>query len=116
MNDDQTYNSVAFKLNFKDEARSKRSSTARGITIPDVVTVSSQDYVDAATKVAGRRHNVRVSSYELDTNGVLIEDVLATTIQIPGTATTGQITTLLATYRALIAASGILEAVINNEK
>lgn len=116
MNDNQTYNSIVYNLNFKDEAKSKRSSNARGVSIPDIMTVRSEDYTDSSNGVRGRRHNVRLGRWEIDANGALIEQSLATTIQTPITATDAGVTAQLVTYRALIAASGILEAIINNEK
>jgi len=116
MNADQTYNSIVFVKNFDTDGLSKRSSVARGVSTPDVMTIRSEDYVDSKTKVPGRRHNVRLGRFELDANNVLVEQSIAFTIQTPQTATSAGVTAQLATFRAMVAASGIMEAVINNEK
>jgi hypothetical protein len=115
MNADQTYNSVVFAKNYDAKDESRRSSVARGVSTPDAMTIRSQDYTEP-TGVPGRRHNVRIGRFELDSNNVIVEQSLAVTIQIPQTATGAGLTTLLATFRAFIATAGILEAVTNNEK
>lgn len=116
MNNDLTYNSIVYVKNFDQDGISKRSSIARGVSTPDVLTIREQEYVSSASKVPGKRFNVRLGRFELDANSVLVEQDIAITIEVPLTATTAGVTAQLVTFRALVAASGILEAVINGEK
>jgi hypothetical protein len=116
MDADQTYNSIVFAKSYDQVDLSLRQSTARGINIPDSLTIKSQDYVDSKTKVSGRRHTTIIGSSEVDVNGVVVTPSVSFTMNIPSTATSTRITALLATFRAYIADADTLEDTLNNEK
>lgn len=115
MNADQTYNSIAFKKSWDKPGSSERRASARGASIPDIMTVGNQGYVDSATKVAGKRYRVGFDYYELDSASRIIKSSAYVVITVAESASAGALTSNLATLRALVAASGILEAVVNGE-
>jgi hypothetical protein len=78
--------------------------------------IRSQDYVDSATKVAGRRHTCRVERHELDANNTPIISVASLTFQVPSTAPGASITALIATFRAVVADADHIEDILNDEK
>jgi len=116
MNDNQTYNSIVFNLSYKDRDESLRRSTARDISTPDDMLVTSKPYIDGTSKVPGTRFQVTFKQVDLDANDVLINSYVNISLSIPQTLTSARLAVLLATSRAAVAASGILEAVVNNEK
>ena len=116
MNADLTINSIVFKKSFDTEDSSKRQDTTRGIATPDVMSIRSQYYTDSVTKVSGRRHTVRLDRTAVDSNGAPYVNSAYVVIAIPHTSATSDLTAILATFRAMVAASGLLEAVANEEK
>lgn len=116
MNDNQTYNSIVFNLSYKDKAESLRRSSARDITTPDDMIVRSSAYVDPANKIAGTRYTLTLKQVDLDANNELINSYVNVQMSIPSTLNSTRLAVMLATVRAQVAASGILEAIINNEK
>lgn len=118
MNADQTYNSIAFKWAGSDltpNPKSLRRASARGTNVPDVMTVANQAYVDSRNKIPGKRVSVGIDYYEADANGVVVKNTAIVSFLVPSTSTSTALTSQLATLRALVAAAGILEAVINGE-
>lgn len=116
MNDDQTYNSIVFKEAYKSVGRSERRAAARGVNTPDVMNVATQSYVDPKNKVPGVRATVGVDYYELDATSVVVKSSAYAVFAVPSTSSSTAMTSQLATFRAIVAASGILEAVIAGEK
>lgn len=116
MDPDQTYNSIVFAKSYDLAEESKRQSTARGINTPDVMTIRSQDYVDSVNKVPGRRYTCRVDRVVLDANNVKINTFAQFTFGIPSTETSGNVATLVATFRAIVADADHIEDILNNEK
>nr|URG16469.1 MAG: coat protein [Leviviridae sp.] len=52
-------------------AGSLRRDTSRGASLPTELTIRHQDYVDSATKVAGKRTVVRFDYYMTMTDGII---------------------------------------------
>lgn len=116
MNADLTFNTIVFKKSFDEKDGSERQSIARGINTPDKLIIKSQDYVDSATKVAGRRFTGRVDRVDLDPNGVLINTSMYFVVAVPETATQAQLDNVVATFKAAVADANFVINVLNNEK
>jgi hypothetical protein len=71
MNADITVSTLSFKLIYSDQNGSLRRETSRGVNTPTEILIKHQDYVDSATKVAGKRSLVRVDYYMTMTDGVV---------------------------------------------
>lgn len=115
MNADLTFNTIVFKKSFDEKNGSERQSIARGINTPDKLVIKSQDYVDSATKVAGRRYTGRVDRIDLDANGVLINTSAYFVIAVPSTCTQAQLDNVIATFKAAVADANFVANVLNNE-
>lgn len=116
MNADLTFNTIVFKKSYDTKDESVRQSTARGVNTPDRLTIKSQDYVDSATKVAGRRHTIRVDRDDVDANGVHAITSAYMVIAVPATASQTQIDNVVATFKAVVADASFVTNVLNNEK
>jgi len=116
MNADLTFNSVVFKKTFDVKDESQRQSTARGVTTPDQLIIKSQDYVDSATKVAGRRFTGRIDRTDIDANLQKILTSAYFVIAVPGTVTQAQLDVVVATFKAAVADASLVAAILNNEK
>lgn len=92
-----------------------RRASARGVTVPDDMIVQNQEYVDSETKVPGRRFNLRFDYWEVDSADRRVKNSAYVVLAIPESGSSTALTSLLATLRAAVAASGILEAVTNSE-
>lgn len=117
MDADQTYNSIAFKKAGDDLARriGERRANARGVSTPDVMTVKNQEYIDPSNKVAGKRYTAGFDYYETDANGVIVKSTIYLVVAVPSTSSSTAMTSQLATFRAFVAASGMIEKVVNGE-
>jgi hypothetical protein len=113
---DLTFNTIAFKKAYDNKDESLRQSTARGINTPDRLIIKSQPYTDATTKVDGSRYTGRVERVDVDANGVSIVTQAYFVLAVPSTATSGQVTNIVATFKALVADTDFIAAVLNNEK
>lgn len=116
MNADLTFNTIVFKKTFDTKEESQRQSTARAINTPDLLIIKSQDYIDSTTKVAGKRYTGRVDRVDVDANGQKIVTSAYFVIAIPSTATSAQVTDVTTTFKAVVADSGFITNVLNNEK
>lgn len=116
MNADLTFNTIVFKKSFDEKEASERRSTARGINTPDVLSIRSQDYVDSATKVAGRRYTGRIDRTTIDANLQSITTSCYFVFQVPSTALAADVTDVTTTFKALVADSSFIASVLNNEK
>jgi hypothetical protein len=116
MNADLTFNSVVFKKTFDMKDESQRQSTTRGVTTPDQLIIKSQDYVDSATKVAGRRYTGRIDRTDIDANLQKILTSAYFVIAVPGTVTQAQLDVVVATFKASVADASLITAILNNEK
>lgn len=116
MNADLTFNSIVFKKSFDTEGLSLRQSAARGVNTPDLLKIQSQDYVDSATKVAGRRFTVRVDRVEFDADNAKIITSAYVVIAVPATAPQESVDAVIATFKAAMADANLITNVLNNEK
>lgn len=116
MNADLTFNTIVFKKSYDSKDESLRQSTARAITTPDQLVIKSQDYVDSATKVAGRRFTGRVDRVDIDANLQKIITSAYFVIAVPSTATQAQVDDVVATFKAAVADATFISSVLNNEK
>lgn len=116
MTSDLTFNTIAFKKTFDEKSLSERRSTTRGINTPDVLTIQQQNYVDSVTKVAGKRYTARVDRETLDANLVRIKTSCYFVYMVPETALTADVTDVTTTFKALVADSAFMAAVLNDEK
>lgn len=70
MDNNLTINSLAFNLRYSDkDSGSERREVSRGVNLPEILTIKSQNYTDSATKVPGRRTVVRVDRHLSDGAG-----------------------------------------------
>lgn len=111
-----TFNSVVFKHSYDNKDESQRQSIARAINTPDVLIIKSQDYIDSATKVPGRRYTVRFDRHDIDANLVKIVSSAYLVIAVPSTVTQAQLDVVVATFKAGVANADLIAAVLNNEK
>jgi hypothetical protein len=116
MNADLTFNTIVFKKSFDEKDGSERRSTARAINTPDMMIIKSQDYVDSVTKVAGRRYTGRIDRVDIDANLQQITTSAYFVIAVPTTASSGQVTDVVTTFKAVVADANFIAAVLNNEK
>lgn len=71
MTNDLTINTRSFVMNYSDKTGSKRTCISRGATLPDVLMIRHQDYVDSATKLPGKRTMVKIERYIEGQDGVI---------------------------------------------
>jgi len=116
MNADLTFNTIAFKKTFDMKDESQRQSTTRGVNTPDRLIIKSQDYVDSATKVPGRRYTGRVDRIDVDANLQSITTSMYFVVSVPATATQAQLDNVVATFKAVVADASFVANVLNNEK
>lgn len=116
MNADLTFNTIVFKKSFDENGGSERASSARGINTPDKLLIKTQDYVDSATKVPGKRFTGRVDRYDIDANLQGINTSMYFVIAVPSTATQAQVDNVVATFKAVVADATFIVGVLNNEK
>jgi hypothetical protein len=117
MNADLTFNSIVFEKSFDEKDGSERRSSARGINIPDILSIKSQDYVDSETKVPGRRFTGRVDRVNVDSvTGQRYVVSFYFVCAIPQLAVTGDLTALNATFKAAVADANFIADIQNNEK
>jgi hypothetical protein len=116
MNADLTFNSIVFKKSFDEKDGSERRSIARAINTPDLLIIKSQDYVDSATKVAGKRYTGRVDRVDIDANLQSITTSMYFVIAVPSTAAQAAVDAVVATFKAVVADANFVANVLNNEK
>ena len=116
MNADLTFNTIVFKKSFDEKNGSERRSTARAVNTPDIMIIKTQDYVDSKTKVAGVRYTGRIDRIDIDANLQEINTSMYFVIAVPKTATSAQVTDVVTTFKAVVADSAFVTAVLNNEK
>lgn len=70
MQNDLTISTLTFSLQASDlKDGSKRREVSRGVNLPEIMTIKSKDYVDSATKKAGKSTVVRFDRYVAGTDG-----------------------------------------------
>jgi len=115
MNADLTFNSIVFKKSFDENGGSKRQATGRGINTPDVMLIKSQPYIDSETKIPGTRYNVRVDYVGIDANLVKFTTSAYLVIAVPTNASAGSITSVIASFKAMVADTDLIANVLNSE-
>jgi hypothetical protein len=115
MNADLTFNTIVFKKSFDLKGESERQSIARGVNTPDKLIIKGQEYVDSATKVAGKRFTGRVDRHDIDASGQKIVTSMYFVLAIPATATQTQVDNVVATFKAVIADASFIVNVENGE-
>jgi len=116
MNADLTFNTIVFKKSFDEKDGSERRSTTRGINTPDIMAIKSQDYVDASTKVPGRRYTGRIDRVTIDANLQSITTACYFVFMVPNTALAADVTDVSTTFKAVVADANFMTNVLNNEK
>lgn len=117
MTNDLTFNSIVFKKAWDNQTESLRRSTARGINAPDELQIRSQSYVDSTTKIAGTRYNGTVTRVVIDAlTGLPYRTQFYFVLAVPGNAVAGDITAITATFKAAVADTDLIAAVLNGER
>lgn len=116
MNADLTFNTIVFKKSFDEKDGSQRKSTTRGVNIPDLLTIKTQDAVDSKTKVPNRRYTGRIDRVDIDANLTEITTSAYFVIVVPKTATQAQLDNVVATFKAAVADANFIVNVLNDEK
>lgn len=110
MDNDQTYNSIAFEMAGFETAKSTRKSVARGINTPDVLIIQHQDARDSVTDLATKRTNIRYEYWKTHTStGKRYRVVRAVTSEVPELAETADLTAANVTFRAMVADADLIE-------
>lgn len=117
MNADLTINSIVFAKSFDEKDGSERRSTARGINIPDVMSIKRQDSTNSKTKVAEKRYLVRVDRDNLTSLGVKFTTSVYMVVVVPELAEAADVADVVATFRALVASTSpnYITQVLNSE-
>lgn len=117
MNADITLNSIVFKRSYDDKSGSLRRDTSRGLNLPQDLSIKSSTYVDSATKVAGQRFVVRIDRSLVGVaDGRKAVASAYVVLAFPENADQTDVVSVLATFRATIAAEGLIEGVLNFER
>lgn len=116
MNANLTFNTIVFNKTFDENGGSERQSTARAINTPDLMIIKSQEYVDSATKVAGKRYTCRIDRHDVDANGTKYITSAYLVIAVPVLASSAQVTDVVTTFKAVVADANHITQVLNNEK
>lgn len=116
MNADLTFNTIPFKKTFDEKDGSERRSSLRGINTPDILSIKSQDSVNSVTKVKERRYTARVDRVVIDANLNSITVSCYYVFVVPQSAVSADISNVSATFKAMVADAGFMDAVLNNEK
>lgn len=116
MNADLTYNTIVFKKLWDNQSGSERQSTTRGINTPDKLVVKHQDAVQAQNKLPMKRHLTRVERHSIDAaDSVQYNVSFYVVAEVSERATSTDVSTALATFKAAVADADLLAAVLNGE-
>jgi len=87
MNNDLTISTLTFKLRASDLVDgSERREVSRGVNLPEIMTIKSQQYVDSATKLPGKRTVLRFDRYVAGTSGTPIPVSAYLVVAVPSDA------------------------------
>lgn len=95
MNNDLTISTLTFALKASDiKDGSMRRDVSRGVNLPTVMTIKSQDYVDSATKLPGKRTVLRFDRYVAGTDGkpIPVSAYLVAAVPADAAITTSDVT------------------------
>lgn len=112
-----TANTITFSKSFDEKGKGVRVSSARGINLPDVLTVANQDAVDSATKQPMRRFQLRVDRTNETDDGTKYVTGAYIVIQVPQIAAQADVDNVVATLRALVASTdpNYISQLLNSE-
>lgn len=71
MDNNLAISALSFGFGFSGETGSKRTEISRGPSLPEILTVRHQAYVDSKTKLTGIRTAVRIDRYHTLASGVI---------------------------------------------
>jgi hypothetical protein len=116
MTADLTFNTIVFKKAWDNQTGSERRSTTRGINTPDLLLVKHQDAVQPQNKLPMKRHLVRVERHNTDAaDAVAYVTSFYVVAEVSERATSTDVSTALATFKAAVADADLLAAVLNSE-
>lgn len=112
-----TINTIAFNKSFDTQEGSERRSSARGINLPDILSIKRQGSVDSKTKQNTTRYVARFDRWNETSEGVRYNTALYLVVAVPEAATQDDVDTIVATFRAFVASEtpDYLAAVLNSE-
>lgn len=116
MDADLTIDAIVYKKNWDDPDKgSQRSSNARGLNTPDILTVRGQDYTDSKTSVSGRRITVRFERHMIDSaTATPYIAAMHLVMSVPSLSTTTDMTELKEAIAGFIS-GGFVTNVLNGE-
>jgi hypothetical protein len=112
-----TVNSITFNKSFDTEEGSERRSSARGINLPDILSIKRQASVDSKSKEPAMRFSPRFDRWNETAEGKRYCVSVYTVLVVPESATQDDVDTVVATHRAFTASTtpNYLTAVLNSE-
>lgn len=112
-----TVNTIAFNKSFDTEEGSERRSSARGINLPDILSIKRQASVDAKTKQPTMRYVARFDRWNETAEGARYNTSAYVVFAVPESATQTDVDTIVATLRAFVASTtpNYISAVLNSE-
>ncbi len=117
MNDTLTFNSIAHEKAGGTLTESRRQSSARGTSTPDVLTIREQAYTDPETKVPGVQVQARFDRWAVNsTSGKRYRQSVWVVTQQSAESVAADNTALNATFKAAIADADFLADLQNREK
>jgi len=116
MTSDLTFNTVVFKKAWDNQTGSERRSSTRGVNTPDLLIVKHQDAIQAQNKLPMKRHLTRVERVNVDAADSTQYSVSFYVVaEVSERATSTDVSTALATFKAAVADADLLAAVLNGE-
>lgn len=115
MSPDITSSTITYVKTNDDVGRSTRRSTAAGLNIPKVLTVSHQAAKDKTTGEGKTRSMVRLDWTVANADGTKSVDSAYLVLEVPASSTTARMTAVEAALIALMGETGFLTSVLNQE-
>jgi hypothetical protein len=116
MNADLTFNTIVFAKQWDNQSGSSRQSTARGINTPDMLIIKHQDAIQGENKLPMKRHLTRIERHSVDAADAVPYLVSFYVVaEISERATSTDVSTALATFKAAVADADLLTKVNNGE-
>jgi hypothetical protein len=78
MNADLTISTLSFVNQYSDKTGSVRREISRGVSLPEIMQVKHQNYVDSASKRPGRQSALIFEYYKATTDGEILPVVRGT--------------------------------------
>ena len=116
---DITLNTIAFVKSYDNDVGGFFRSTTRGVNTADLMTFKGQSSVNSTTKIAEKRYNARIDRENIDAvTGQKYVTSAYFVIVVPVLAVAGDISNVVATFRALVASTtpNIITQMLNDER